>query len=262
MNLTVWKLVGRSCAKERAHTVPHPSRLMVRVTGSRGSGMRPSSVLTDEDARAGVRAMLPVVVGYAPFGLVVGATVAASANPLAAYVATWTIYGGAAHLAVLDALGAGAGWTTAALVGLLVNARLSAYATSMAPQWRSASVAQRTVAALMLTDAPWALTQRRSTGRRPFYLGAALTLFVGWPVLVTVGMLAHRWTGTAPVLTLLAALTLGCAVIGQLRQRPAAAAAVAAAVVTIATTSLSTGTALLAAAAAGAATGLCAEAAS
>jgi predicted branched-subunit amino acid permease len=56
------------------------------------------------DARAGARAMLPILVAYAPLGLVVGGQVAASDNPFAAWLGTWLIYGGAAQLAVLDVL--------------------------------------------------------------------------------------------------------------------------------------------------------------
>ncbi len=104
------------------------------------------------DLRAGIRAMAPMMLAYVPFALVVGAAVASSANPWAAWLATWTIYGGAAHLAVLGVLAQGSGWAAAAAVGLLVNARLAAYATAMAPQWRSAPRGQRALAALMLTD--------------------------------------------------------------------------------------------------------------
>ena len=144
------------------------------------------------DLRAGIRAMAPMMLAYVPFALVVGAAVASSANPWAAWLATWTIYGGAAHLAVLGVLAQGSGWAAAAAVGLLVNARLSAYATAMAPQWRSASRGQRALAALMLTDVAWALARDQQHGQRQFYLGAAGTLFVGWPALVTVGV----WSGS------------------------------------------------------------------
>ncbi len=68
------------------------------------------------------------------------AHVAASDNPLAAWLGTWLIFGGAAQLAVLDVLAQEPGWVTAAVVGLLVNLRLAAYATAMVPQWRSASL--------------------------------------------------------------------------------------------------------------------------
>ena len=213
-----------------------------------------------DDLLAGVRAVAPMIVVYAPFGLIVGSAVASSANPLAAWLATWTIYGGAAHLAVLEVLAHGSGWVAAAVVGLLVNARLAAYAAAMAPDWRSAPLARRALAGALLTDAPWALARQRTTGSRDYYLGAALTLFVAWPTLVTIGTLvAGDWLTGTPVTTILPALTLGTVVVPQLRQRPAAAAVGAASVTALATSSLGTGVALLTCAAAGAVAGLVAE---
>jgi predicted branched-subunit amino acid permease len=211
------------------------------------------------DLRAGIRAMAPLTVAYLPFALVVGAAVASSANPLAAWLATWTIYGGAAHLAVLGVLAQGSGWAAAAAVGLLVNARLTAYATAMAPQWRSAPRRQRAMAALMLTDAPWALARDHQTGQRQFYLGAAGTLFVGWPAMVTVGVLVGQRVTAYPVTTLLPALALGAIVMPQLRQRPAAAAAAAATVAAVATIHLSAGLSLGSAAMSGSVAALLVE---
>lgn len=211
------------------------------------------------EMRAGARAMAPMIVAYVPFAMVVGAAVAASANPLAAWLSTWTIYSGAAHVAVLDVLANGSGWAAAAAVGLLVNARLTAYATAMVPQWRSAPVGQRVLAALMLSDAPWALTRARGSdhpsAQRQFYLGAAVTLFIGWPTLVTIGTLAGDWVAGVAVAGLLSAMTLGGVVVTQLRQRPVAVAAATAAVSAVATSALSTGAALAVAAAAGAGAG-------
>jgi predicted branched-subunit amino acid permease len=200
-----------------------------------------------------------MMIAFVPFGLVVGAAVASSDNPWAAWLSTWTIYGGAAHLAVLGVLAQGSGWAAAAAVGLLVNARLAAYATAMAPQWRSAPRGQRALAALMLTDVPWALARDRQHGRRQFYLGAAGTLFVGWPALVTVGVVAGHWVIAFPVTTLLPALALGAIVMPQLRQRPAAAAAAAAAVVAVLTAHLSAGVSFGSAAACGVVSALLAE---
>ncbi len=203
--------------------------------------------------------MAPMLVAYAPFGLLVGAAVAASANPLAAWLATWTIYGGAAHLAVLDVLAHGSGWMAAAAVGLLVNVRLTAYATAMAPEWRSAPVRQRALAAVMLTDATWALARGRADGQRQFYLGAGLTLFLGWPVLVTLGVLTGDWVSTVPAADLLPPLTLGAVVITQVRQRPVAFAVAAAGVAAMATSRLSAGPSLALAAAVGVIAGLAGE---
>ena len=208
------------------------------------------------DRFAGVRAMAPVTVAYVPFGLLVGSAVGASANPLAAWLATMTIYGGAAHLAVLAVLAQGSGWPAAAAVGLLVNARLIAYATAMAPQWRSAPLHHRVVAALMLTDAPWALSRGRAQDQRRFYLGAALTLFIAWPLLVTLGAMASGWLGGAPLLGLLPAVTLGAAVVQQMHQRPAVAAVAAGACCAVLTAAWPAGVSLAVSGAVGAVAGL------
>jgi predicted branched-subunit amino acid permease len=177
--------------------------------------------------------MAPIAVAYVPFGLLVGASVASSDQPLAAWLATWTVYGGAAHLAVLDVLGHGSGWLAAGAVGVLVNARLAAYSTAMAPQWRTASLRTRLVAGLLLTDAPWALARGRASGRRSYYLGAAGLLWLVWPALVTLGALGSGRFGALPVLGLLSAMTLGSVVVTQLRQRPVALAAGASALTAV-----------------------------
>jgi predicted branched-subunit amino acid permease len=194
-------------------------------------------------ARDGALALAPMLFAYAPFALVVGTAVARSEHPVAAWLGTSTIYGGAAHLAVLDVLAGGAGWVPAVAIGLLVNARLAAYAAAMAPAWRSAPLGHRVAAAVMLTDAPWAVAQRRP-GDRAFYLGAAGALFLGWPAMVTAGMLAGDRLAGAPVTGLMPALTLGVVVVGRLRSQPIALAASAAAAAAVATAWLPAGVAL------------------
>jgi predicted branched-subunit amino acid permease len=204
---------------------------------------------------AGARAMAPMILAYAPFGLLVGAAVAASEHPLAAWLSTWTIYGGAAHLAVLDVLQRDAGLVAAVFVGLLINARITAYAVSMAPTWRTASALARAAAAMMLTDATWAMAHHRSAANpaavRRYYFGAGLTLWIGWPSLVTVGALTGSWLHAFPVATLMPTLTLAAMAVPHLRARPGLAAGVGAVVTAVATASWSSGPALALSAAVG-----------
>lgn len=204
----------------------------------------------------GIRAMAPMLLAYAPFALLVGAAVSASDSPLVAWLSTWTVYGGAAHLAVLDVLQHDAGVLGAAVVGLMVNARMVAYSMSLAPHWRGTSTLSKMGAALMLTDATWGLTRSHAaqddTARRRFYFGAGLTLWFGWPLLVTVGVLVGDWVRAVPALSLLPCLTLGSLAVRQLANRAALAAAGTATVVGVATTRADGGLALVACAAAGA----------
>jgi predicted branched-subunit amino acid permease len=225
-------------------------------------GEIPTTVDGDEtraELRAGARAMVPIVAAYAPFGLLVGAHVASSDNPVAAWLSTWLIYGGAAQLAVLDVLAHGSGWVAAAIVGLLVNLRLAAFATAMHPEWRSAPVRLRVVAAVMLTDPAWVVARNRTRGQQRYYLGAAITLFILWPPMVSVGVLVGNRLDAAPVTSLLLPLTLGAMVVPQLRQRPAAVAMVAASCSAAFTMQLSAGVALALAGLVGALAGLVAE---
>jgi predicted branched-subunit amino acid permease len=194
--------------------------------------------------------MAPMLVALIPFALVVGTAVAQSDHRVAAWLGTSTIYGGAAHLAVLDLVSDGAGWVSAAAVGLLINVRLGAFATSMVPEWRSAPVRLRLAAGVMLTDIPWALSRERR-GQRDFYLGAALTLFLAWPVMVTAGMLVGGWLAGLAVTAILPALSLGALIAPRVRARPMAAAVTASAVAALATVGQPAGTALVICAAVG-----------
>lgn len=207
------------------------------------------------DMADGARAMAPMLVAYAPFGLLVGAAVAASDHPTAAWLSTWTIYGGAAHLAVLDVLRQDAGLLGAVLVGLLINARMIAYSASLAAHWRDASRGSRLAAAAVLTDATWAMAHNRDAGtaaaRRRYYFGAGITLWFGWPTLVSLGVLAGAWLQAVPMVTLLPTLTLGALAVPQLRTRTGGAAGAAAVLVALATARVDGGLALLLCAAAG-----------
>lgn len=204
----------------------------------------------------GARTMAPVVVGYVPFALLVGAHVATSADPLVAWMGTSTIYGGAAQLAVLDVLAGGGSVVAAALTGLLLQARLAVYAAALAPDWRSASLPARVLAAFTLTDAPWAVAQGHADGdvasRRRFYLGAALTLWVAWPALVTLGMVCGAVLVHLPVTGLVAPLLFGALVVPHVREGRGAATVLAATAATVATWQWSSGSAILAAVVAGA----------
>ena len=170
--------------------------------------------------RAGFRAMTPVLVAYAPFALVVGTAVATSPDPWSAWAGTWLVYGGAAQVAVLDVTAHGGGWVSAAVIGLLINVRLAAYAAAMAPAWRAQPARRRAAAAVMLTDAPWALARDRGRDDPAYFLGAALALFLTWPAMVSVGALVGSHVDAGPTADLLLPLTLGVIVVPQLRRRP------------------------------------------
>jgi branched chain amino acid efflux pump len=185
----------------------------------------------DRDVRAGFLAMVPFVVGYAPFALVIGAAVAGSADPVA-------------------------GWSGS----LLINARLLAYSASLAQRWRDQPRWFRIVAAAMVIDPTWVAAERHAatgaseSAQRRFFLTAGVVMGAGWSALIAVGAVAGGRLDALP-LEVVVPLCLATMVGPMLRDRGGRAAVIAAASVATLGSRLPTGAVLLVAIAAGALAG-------
>lgn len=149
-----------------------------------------------QGVRAGIRAMAPVLAALAPFGFVIGATVATSSVPsLAGWATSWLIYAGTAQLAVIQLIDGGAAVLVVVATTIALNARFIAYGAGLAHHWRDESRRWRAMAAYLLVDPTYALTVARyarpgtRAERRAYFLGAALTLWVGWQVVTAAGVL-------------------------------------------------------------------------
>jgi len=143
--------------------------------------------------RDGVIAVAPLVAGFAPFALVVGATLGAAANPGAGIAGSWIIYGGSAQIATARTLQSG-GAATAVITALLINTRLLVYSASLSQHWREQPRWFRIAAAPMIVDPVWALAEARAARPgsareiRAHYFGSAICLFVAWSVFIITGV--------------------------------------------------------------------------
>ena len=142
----------------------------------------------------GARAMLPIVVGVAPFGMVIGVTAAAGpTSDLVGWATSWTIYAGSAQLAAIELLDAGA--TVPVIVGvtLLINLRVALYSADLAPHWRGTGRGWKVLASYLIVDPSYAVGQEgyarhgATVTGHAYYLGAALALWVGWQIEVAIG---------------------------------------------------------------------------
>ena len=176
----------------------------------RGAAVRTGERTGTDPARAGMLAMLPLAAAYAPFGFAIGVVAGRSPDPVAAWAGSVLVFAGSAHLAVVDAVGSGAGIWAGVGAAVLINARLLVLATGIAPLWRDARLTSRLLAAAVIIDPTWMLTTRRlAAGRSPadrvapqalrrYYAGAALTLLAVWPSAVAIGEVVARRLGTTP----------------------------------------------------------------
>jgi predicted branched-subunit amino acid permease len=116
------------------------------------------------DAREGVRASLPILLGIVPFGLVAGiAAVEAGLSPAAAVGMSVVIYAGASQLAIVDLLRTDASLLVAVVAGVVINLRMLMYSASLAPYLQRYRSRRRAVLAYFLTDPVYALAISRYT---------------------------------------------------------------------------------------------------
>lgn len=152
--------------------------------------------LIPSHARRGAIAMLPLALAVAPFGLVIGATVATASVADGVGLATAPLlYGGSAQLAAITLLSSGATAVTVIATVLVINSRLAVYGAALAPSLRDQPRWFRWVAAYFLVDPQYVVvtapagSEGNAPARRHFYAGAAVTLWMTWHVATVAGYL-------------------------------------------------------------------------
>jgi branched chain amino acid efflux pump len=225
----------------------------------------PTGATTKEQLRReavkGASTMLSLLIGYLPLALMIGVAAGRSTDPLAAWAGALLIFGGSAHLSVIELVGNGSGVAAAVGTGLLINSRLIVYSASLLSLWQGAPLRQRLLAAAVVIDPIWLIARRRQAQpgtpqeRRAFFGGAAATLAAGWSAMIGAGILLGTPQDATSILGICTPLCLSAIVAPHLRTAAGARCVCAAAVVAALTSSWPSGTGLLMAMAAGAAAG-------
>lgn len=155
------------------------------------------------DLRAGAMAIVPMLIGVIPFGLVAGVTpVAAGLGAGAAVGFSTLVFAGASQLAAIDVLGDGGTAVVAALTACTINLRMLLYSASMAPYLSRERFGRRMLVAYFLTDQVYAVSITGWAGEptdddRPetlerrfsFFMGAGVTLWTAWQASTVAGAL-------------------------------------------------------------------------
>ncbi len=191
---------------------------------------------------AGTRAMLPLAIGCAPFGVAVGATIADSNVDVApTLAAALLMFGGSAQLAVVQMLDAGAAPLVILTAAVMINLRFVAYSAALAPLFPTSGRANRAAMAATLVDQTYLVTSIEATNNERaerelerFYVGASVTIGVIWVGAQVVGVLAGSLLPEGANLGAAAPISLAglaAGVVSARASRLALASAVAAVVV-------------------------------
>lgn len=150
--------------------------------------------MNSADFRRGVRDVAPLLLGVAPFGLVAGIAAADAGLDLAqALGMSVFVFAGASQLAALDLVSRNAPLTVVVVTATVINLRMVMYSASIAPYLRDLSAKWKGGLAYLLTDQVYALSlasyrSNRSSDRKAYYLGAAITLWTVWQLTTLAGV--------------------------------------------------------------------------
>jgi predicted branched-subunit amino acid permease len=146
------------------------------------------------DAWDGTKAIAPLMVGCAIFGMAFGALVRdAGINPWAGLFGTTTVVAGASQIAIVEAVRANAPAIVAILTAVLINARFALYSAALAPMWSTFPLRWRLGLAYFMTDQSAVIAMREAefqdqTRRRWFAAGASVSFVGVWVVGSVVGL--------------------------------------------------------------------------
>lgn len=144
---------------------------------------------------AGVRSVLPILIGVVPFGLIYGVVaVAAGIGELPAILMSSIVFAGASQIAAAKLWADGAPLLIIVATGLIINLRFLMYSASLATYFQDLSYARRWILSYLLTDQAYAVSVVRfdddpDVHKVPFYVGGALTLWTTWQTSSIVGVL-------------------------------------------------------------------------
>lgn len=178
-------------------------------------------------------AVLPMLLGVVPFGIVAGATpVARGLGGLTAIGFSTVVFAGASQLAAIEVLGNGGSAILATVAACTINLRMVLYSASLAPYLAGETRRHRLGAAYLLVDqvyaasvAKWQHDPARPKGRLPFFLGGGLLLWSSWQLATVVGVIVGAHIPAEVPLDFAVPLVFLVLLIPTLIDRPALAAA-------------------------------------
>lgn len=196
----------------------------------------------------GLRSVLPILVGVAPFGVIYGVVALQSGiSPLAAMAMSSIVFAGSAQFLLAQLVGVGAPMLIAVGAVGLVNLRHALYSASVAPMLAHLPRCWKLLLAYLLTDEAYAAaiphlmvseTDARSAMKHWILLGSGVGLWTGWQLATLAGVLIGAQLPSNLGLDFALPLTFIAIVVPMLSSAALVAAALAAGAVAVALVAL------------------------
>jgi len=185
-----------------------------------------------QELLCGLRDVIPLLVGAAPFGMIYGVLAVDAGIPvLAAQLMSLIVFAGSAQFIAAQLIGAAASGVVVVLTVFIVNLRHALYSASIAPHTAALPKSWKWLLAYLLTDEAYAVAINRyrdglaGTQRHWYFLGAGSGLWATWQVSTAVGILLGTEIPAGWSLDFALALTFIAIVVPGLKARADVAAA-------------------------------------
>lgn len=210
----------------------------------------------------GVRALGPLLIGVAPFGVIYGVVALKSGlSPAAAMAMSSVLFAGSSQFLLAQLAGLGAPVLVMLGAVFLINLRHALYSASVAPHLAHLPRRWKALLAYLLTDEAYAaaigplMTSEDRRHAHWILFGAGLALWTGWQLSTLAGILLGAGLPSGLPLDFALPLTFIAIVAPLIRDRPRLFAALASAILAVLLAGLPYKTGLLGAALAGIAAG-------
>lgn len=214
----------------------------------------------------GMRAVIPLLFGVAPFGMIYGALAISAGMPVsAAQAMSAIVFAGSSQFAAVPLVQSGAPMLVVILTIAVLNLRHALYSASIAPYFKKLSPAWKAWLSYFLTDEAYAAsighleTAAESPYRHWFFLGSGLTLWTIWQISTAIGIFLGAVIPSTWPLDFTLALTFIAMVAPLVKDRAGIAAGLSAGIVAVLAYNLPYKLGLVAAALVGIAVGLLVE---
>jgi 4-azaleucine resistance transporter AzlC len=216
---------------------------------------------------SGAKVIVPVLLALIPFGVAFGATAMGSGlSTLEALAMSVFVFAGAAQLAMIPLISAGASVAVVVLTVLVINLRMTLYSASLAPHFRGLPAGWKSLLSYLLTDQAYAATitpfdagRTEESNKRWYYLSVALAIWVTWQAATMLGVFLGSWASEGWSLNFVLPLTFIALAVPAIKDRATTAAALLAGAAAVFTAAMPLNLGLMSAALAGVLGGLVAE---
>lgn len=190
---------------------------------------------------AGLRSILPLLIGVSPFGMIYGALAVSAGMPVdAAQAMSAVVFAGSSQFATVPLAQANAPALVMVLTIAILNLRHALYSASIAPHFKHLSPLWKAGLAYLLTDEAYAASighlenSRHRHASHFYFLGAGLTLWATWQVSTAAGIFLGEVIPRSWPLDFTLALTFIAMVVPLIKDRAGIAAALSAGIVAVA----------------------------